>query len=156
MGSGNFIITRGSGKLINTSNIQGLVENQLGQQSTNWFTKYEPGIWVAIWANDTLDADEGHIILTPRSSTLLTSDALQTLWYFIQASKANLSFDPSIGFLYKQVTIVGDVSLEDSIDLMLERQLNENREVERIPAKTANELIEALNIRLDNHTYFKP
>lgn len=156
MGLGNAAISRWSGSPGNTTYIQGLVENQLGP-ATNWTVRYSSGSWVAVWANDSMAADEGHILLLPRSKTLITPEALQTVWYFVEASKANLSFDPSIGFLYQQVTIVGDATLENGVDVELEQQLREEgRKVERIAPGTAEELIKILNERLDDKTYFQP
>ncbi len=140
-----------------TSDIQALVENYLGENSSEWYIRYSQGEWVAVWKKGFKSAGEEQILLLPGDNTLLTEEALRYIWYFVDASKANISFDPKIAVLYRQVTIIGNANLDNGIDMEWQQRLSENpeREVERINCQTGEELVSILRERLDRGIYFE-
>lgn len=156
MGIGS-MITQMQGKELTTSDIQALVKNNLGEDSSKWYIRCSQSEWVAVWKKGFKSVGEEQILLLPGDNTLLTADALRYIWYFVDASKANISFDPKIAVLYKQVTIIGNADLDNGIDMEWQQRLRDNpeREVERIDCHTGEELISILRKRLDRGTYFE-
>ena len=152
MSAQNYFISRGAGNVENTTNVQQLAERQLGN-SSNWEIRFSPSEWVAIWAKDARVAGDGHVLLLPRSHSLI-QDSLTVIGHFINDSGANLSFDPEIGFMYSQVSIVGDANIENGISLDQEKKLRGSRKVERISCRNSEELVTILNERRESGKWF--
>lgn len=151
------MITQIQGEEQKTSDIQALVENILDGDSSEWYIRSSKGEWVAVWRKGFKNAGEKQILLLPGANTLLTAEALRYIWFFVDASKANVSFDPKIAVLYKQVTIIGNANLDNGIDMEWQQRLSETpeREVERINCQTGEELVSILRERLDKGIYFE-
>lgn len=115
----------------------------------------EFGVWLGVWATDTLAANEGQVLLVPQSDLLISPDALQALYDFVKTFNVNISFDLNTVFNYGQVTILGDSDLANGIKSAVEEEIREYCEVERISCNTADKLITILQDRIDSGIPFK-
>lgn len=161
--AGRSHIDFGSGVSQKNTNLNQLAERHVDRSPDNWVIKSGPN-WVAVMAktlgwsnNEDLVSNEDHVLLLPRSNSLIQPQSLEALWYFLEVSEANLSFDQDVGFYYQQVTIVGVETMEDGIDAGFEQKLrtDTNRQVERMRVETANQLIDELQKRRDENIYFR-
>jgi hypothetical protein len=126
------------------------IQNALAGLPSSVGVRARFGVWLAVWATDTLAENEGQVLLIPQSDVLISSESLKTLYNFVKTFNANISFDLNTVFNYGKVSIVGDSDVANGITPEVEETIGEYCEVERISCRSSDELIMILRERIDS------